>query len=124
MSLLAYLWVFSLLTLVAVTLFAYRRSRFVAIRHVPHDLGEFIHEALSHIATGVSSTAATLQPHARKVTLHVVTAGKWGHDRFIDRVFGKRAQLPGRTASFFLKYIAEHKEGVRGTPEQRAGLEK
>lgn len=73
---------------------------------------------------GVSGAIGSVEPHARRVSAHIVSISKWGHDTFTDRVFGKTALVPGKTASFFLKYIAEHKEEVRGTPEQRAGLEK
>lgn len=125
MSLLTITWLLSLATLVVTTLYAFRRARSApAPRYVPHDLGEFIHEALTHMVGGVSNTLGSAQPHARRVSAYVVSVSKWGHDMFIDRVFGKTALAPGKTASFFLKYIAEHKEEVRGTPEQRAGLEK
>ena len=125
MSLLTLIWLMSLATLTLLTLFAFRRARYAPDpRHIPHDLGEFIHEALTHVASGVSIVAGSAQPHARKVTRHVVAVTKWGHDRFTDRVFGKTTQLPGRTASFFLKYIAENKEATRGTPDQRQGLQK
>ena len=125
MSLLTFTWLLSFATLIATTLYAFYRARFAPVpRYIPRDLGEFIHEALTHMIGGVTSVAGTAQPHARRVTAYVVSVGKWGHSMFVDRVFGKTTLVPGKTASFFLKYIAEHKEEVRGTPEPRAGLEK
>lgn len=125
MSLTVLFWVLSLLTLVGTTAFAFYRARFIpAPKFVPRDFGEFLHEALTHIAGGVSDVADTAKPHARRMSAYVVLLSKLAHDKFIDRVFGKTTKMPGTTASFFLKYIAEHKEGTKGTPEQKAGLEK
>lgn len=125
MTLTALFWVLSLLTLVATTSFAfYRAQKVSAPKYIPRDFGEFVHEALTHLADEVSSVANKAEPHARRMSAHVVLLSKLAHDKFIDRVFGKTTKTPGKTASFFLKYIAENKEGNRGTAEQQAGLEK
>jgi hypothetical protein len=122
MSLLLALWLVSLSVLVVTSLVAHMRTRFVsAHHHVPHDLGEFVHEALSHLAIHMHGAAKTMRPHTDKVTSFVVSIGKWSHGKFVDRVFGKAYQAPGKSASFFLKYIAEQKEKVVGTPKQRRG---
>jgi hypothetical protein len=125
MSFLSFIWLLSFVVLVATTLYAFHRARYAPLpRYIPHDLGEFIHEAVTHTVKGVRSVASSARPHAEKVTLHVVSLSKWGHDKFIDRVFGKTVLAPGKTASFFLKYIAEHKEETKGSAAQKAGLQK
>ncbi len=125
MSLLTLLWLSSLAILSGIVLYAFWTKRTAAAPHfIPSDFGEFIHDALTHLSMGVFGVASTVEPHARRISTHIVRVSKWGHSKFTERVFGKTAQLPGRTASFFLKYIAENKEEVRGSAEQKAGLQK
>jgi hypothetical protein len=51
------------------------------------------------------------EPHQQTVVLRATA----------PQSFGNAYQAPGKSASFFLKYIAEQKEKVVGTPKQRRG---
>ncbi len=123
MTLLALTWLFSLFVLLGTTMFAFYFARSAPRpTQIPRDFTEFVHEALSHLAFHVSRTAEHAKPHASRVTTFVVIVGKWSHGKFVEKVFGKTVQAPGKAASFFLKYIAEHKHERRGSREQKAGL--
>ncbi len=123
MTALLSVWALSIAILFAVTLYAYHRAQRVPLpRYVPRSLSDFVHEALSHLAIHLHSAAGTAKPHARRFSETLISISRRGHDVFIDRVFGRMSQERGRSASFFLKYIAEHKEREEGSPEQKAGL--
>ncbi len=125
MTFLTSLWLLSLIVTVLVCLLAYyctRHSRVLEREYVGHnDLRSFITETLAHVVGSVTVVATSARPHTDRVFHRVKSAGRWGHNKFIDQVFGKAEKNKGRTASFFLKYIAENKEAEKGSPEQKAG---
>jgi hypothetical protein len=125
MTFITFIWAFSLVVMLLLAGYAYylssQKKHHVVAHLVPLDLHTFIHEALVHMFDGVLVVLQHTKPHTDRALLYVKRVSKLGHDKFIDRVFGKTEQHRGKTASFFLKYIAEHKEEHRGTPEQRAG---
>lgn len=59
-----------------------------------------------------------LHPHAKRAVVSLVVIARRSHDMFIERVFGHIEVEKGKTASFFLKRIAEHKEVTRGNIER------
>lgn len=72
-------------------------------------LGDQCHEVLYRIQRGVHH----IKPHAKNLGMIVVEYSAWGHDLFVERVFGRMETKKGVSTSFFLKNIAEHKVGRR-----------
>lgn len=118
MSPLLIVWSLSLLTLVAIG--AYALSR---VRHEREggDLSALIaYTALDSYRIARRGTDSAL-PHVRRVIVFGVRRGKEGYELMLDRMFGKGEVERGRTASFFLKHIAEEKEAKRS--ERSGGAE-
>ena len=121
MTFLVFLWGLSFLTISGTVCY-------VSFRNAPHDasanfpargLGEFVRDEIHHFVEYVSHLGERLKPHTSRVGLMVLNYGKRGHVAFSERLFGRIISERGKTASFFLKYIAEHKENIRsGTPER------
>lgn len=121
MTSLIFLWGLSLLLIAGVTGFAAFRKVEVSssFNHAPLDLGEFVREEIHHFVLSLIKLAELLRPHTSKLGLVVSHYVKRGHTAFSERLFGRILSERGKTASFFLKYIAEHKENIRsGTPER------
>ena len=115
MTNLLFIWIGSLVVLAGVLLFSLFRARNMntALFQRPEGFREFIIDALGHLLGHFSHVAISAEPHARKIGLLFFHFGKRGHDVFSERVFGKVVSERGKTASFFLKHIAENKENSR-----------
>ena len=121
MTFLTFLWSLSFLSIAGVAGFiAFRKGKMSSSPNcTPLDLGGFVREEIRHLVEHASKMAALLKPHASKLGLVVFRYGKRGHTAFSERLFGRILSERGKTASFFLKYIAEHKENLRkAIPEQ------
>lgn len=82
-------------------------------------IGEFVRDEIHHLIEFVTHLSERMKPHTSRVGIIVLNYGKRGHMAFSERLFGRIISERGKTASFFLKYIAEHKENIRsGTPER------
>ena len=125
MTLLAIIWTFSLLTMVVTLLYAYAKIAGGEAGSVasPASLyfSEFIREELRHLVEHSSRVAITIKPHTSRLGLVVSDYGKRGHKAFSERLFGRILLERGKTVSFFLKYIAEHKENDRKAIAERVG---
>ena len=125
MNFLTTIWALSAITLFGVIIFAYRqRSHMTSPKQIPEDFNAFIHEALSHLAVHATSVAGTAKPHAHRVVAQILSLIHSTQTKFTEQVFGKINKERGKTATFFLKYIAEHKETTRGTQDQKDGYQK
>jgi hypothetical protein len=122
MSFVITIWLLSLFILIAITAFAFYSSRATNnLADTPEDLNEFIREAFAHIIGNVAYAAVSAKPHADRVAAFFYSYGKLGHEIFTERVFGRLVREPGNAASFFLKYIAEHKENTKGSAMKKRG---
>ncbi len=123
MTFLVAVWTCSLLSLLGVVAFAfYRMARGAQqLVHASHDLDEFVREEFTHLFTLLSQTVASVKPHTKRFGLRAALYGKRGRDIFGEHVFGRMQSERGSAASFFLKYIAEHKEAVRKETQGRVG---
>lgn len=115
MTFLVAIWTSSLLLLLAVVALAFYRMRrgAPALAQVSHDLDEFVREELTRALRLAWVIVATAKPHTKRLGSFVLEQGRYGRDVFSERVFGRVQSVRGNTGSFFLKYIAEHKEAVR-----------
>lgn len=84
--------------------------------HVPSDFSEFIALELREILIYVKRVAHAVRPHANRALGYTVAVSRRGGDMFIERVFGRTEITKGKTTSFYLKHISEHKD-VRGGSE-------
>lgn len=116
MSFLLIIWLAALFVLGSTLAYAHffikKTSGITQIR-VPTDFSEFISLELHDILTYLKRVAHTTRPHAKRAVGYTILVSRRGCDMFIERVFGRKEMMKGKTTSFFLKHISEHKE-VRG----------
>lgn len=121
MIFLVFLWGFSFLIISATVYYASFRDQIQTMSaSIPaRGIGEFVRDEISHSTQFMGLLGKRAKPHTSRVGLMVFHYGKRGHVAFSERLFGRVISERGKTASFFLKYIAEHKENIRsGTPEK------
>ena len=121
MTFLVFLWGLSLLIISGTVCYALFRNGIQSISAItpPQGVGEFVRDEIRHFAELTGHLGERLKPHATRVTEIAFNYGKRGHVAFSERLFGRIISERGKTASFFLKYIAEHKENLRsGTPDR------
>ena len=124
MNFLTIIWALSAFTLVGVIVFSYKHRSQTSPKQIPQDFNAFIHDALSHLAAHTTSAVGTAKPHAHRFLSQVLSVIHSTQTKFTEQVFGKINKERGKTASFFLKYIAEHKETTRGSQDQKDGYQK
>ncbi len=104
--------------MLALSLFALLRMRGVPAhfsRHVSPfhlELPGFVHLQVEEFFRHLHSAAKHTEPHARQLRVVIIGVVTRGHDYFIERIFGRIVRERGKASSFFLKHIAEHKEGL------------
>jgi len=117
MSSLVIAWLSSFV--VMATLFA--AGKFFQIKrtleHVPESFQDLIHEEWERARRYCGRHALRVEPHARKFFGAGTSYVRRRHDLFIERVFGRTGVEKGKMTSFFLKHIAEGKEGKRNKRE-------
>ena len=121
MTFLVFLWGLSLLIMSATVCYISFRNGSQTMSGVTplRGVGEFVRDEIHHFILFMGHFGNRLKPHTSRIGMIVFNYGKRGHVAFSERLFGRIISERGKTASFFLKYIAEHKENNRsGTPER------
>lgn len=85
-------------------------------------IGEFVRDEIYHFILFITHLTERVKPHTSRVGLAILHYSKRGHLALSRRLFGRMISERGKTASFFLKYIAEHKKNTRkGVVGERVG---
>ncbi len=112
------IWLSSLLAMLILSLCALLRLRGASANFVSRipsrspELPAFIRLQIEELFRHLHVVAKRSEPHARRLSVVVISLGKRGHDYFIERIFGRIIRERGKASSFFLKHIAEHKEAL------------
>ena len=117
MSILFIIWCIALLTLASTLVYAHvrvGRSGGVPVASVPNDFTEFLSAEWHEVLVFSRNLLHATRPHGERAVGYVVLVSRRGYDLFIERVFGRTEVTKGKTTSFFLKHISEHKEAERG----------
>lgn len=112
MSTLFIIWLTALLVLFGMLIVAhFRMSRDSSANiRVPNDFGEFLSMELHDVESQFRRLVHVFRPHGKQAVSYVVLVSRRGYDVFIERIFGRTEITKGKTTSFFLKHISEHKE--------------
>ena len=122
MSFLLAIWLLSLAVILG--LFFYARHRrgtsVLAPANTTENLNDLFVGELRGISDEVMRGIAHIRPHGARVVLHGSVLIKKGHNMLIEKAFGRIAIEKGKTSSFFLKRIAEHKESLNEKDRQES----
>lgn len=123
MIFLVFLWGLSFLTISGTICYGVFRNGTESspVNNTPLDLGEFVRDEIHHLLERVSKLRELVKPHTSRLLIAVLNYCKRGHVAFSERLFGRILSERGKAASFFLKYIAEHKENIRSGLPKRIG---
>lgn len=124
MSILLIIWLTALFVLTSTLAYAHffiKKASGVTQVHAHTDFSEFISLELHDILIYLKRVIHTARPHAKRAVGYTIFVSRQGCDMFIERVFGRKEMTKGKTTSFYLKHISEHKEvrdGSKNTPVQ------
>jgi len=107
--------------MVGIVFFAHRRVQTGGVPHgkIPHGITEFLLDELHDLRVLLEEFFVHTRPHRARVRGHAVVLFGRGKNIFMERVYGRVMKERGKTASFFLKHIAEHQETLRNNDTPR-----
>lgn len=119
MSILLFIWVVSLASIVGVIVYGritpnQRRSETIGLIEKSVSFSDFVTHELTMLNRDVLLLMAGLKPHGVRTIQSGVTIVRRGQEVFISRVYGGIKAQKGLASSFFLKQIAEHQGSRRG----------
>jgi len=119
MSILLGIWFVSLITILGIVLYG---SMLHNKNLHPHEHPEVHpHDFIAHEISELNKVFLRLLKSAKPHGIRTARAGfvivKRGQEIFIRRVYGHMNVEKGRTSSFFLKHISEHKEQTKSERE-------
>jgi hypothetical protein len=119
MSILFGIWLASLITIMGIVLYGrtlHNRS-FQTHEHPSIHLHDLIAHEVSELNKVFLSLLETAKPHGVRTARAGLVMIKRGQELIIHRVYGRMKVEKGRTSSFFLKHISEHKEQTKSERE-------
>ena len=117
MSLLVTIWTVSLAAMVGIYWYAATRASVSRVARAPKDLTELMTREIQHLNADFGQLLRDIRPHGVRAVRAGLIAVKRGNDLIISRVYGRMSVEKGKASSFFLKQIAEHKEGGKDMPK-------
>lgn len=109
--------------LIVFFVFAWRREGALDLRKREQALPTLSHvvwEEVNMTKQMVSRAISGARPHGAKIASTGMHLASRGQEFFMMRVYGKIKIEKGLTASFFLKQIAEHRDGRKGDADRVA----
>lgn len=111
MSMLAFIWVTSLASMLGVAWYGWRQSYNRGDERVEHyRLGDLASKEAHLLVHDVVTLIEGMKPHGARALRGGLVFVRRGQDFFLARVYGKMKTNSIGASSFFLKQIREHKE--------------
>jgi hypothetical protein len=119
MSLIASLWFIALVVMAGIYWHGvfWKKSAMRRMTGGPKDFTELMTREIQLLNHDFGRLLLNLRPHGARAVRAGLVVVKRGHDLVINRVYGRTSITRGSASSFFLKQIAEHKEGERDLPK-------
>lgn len=116
MSILLGIWFASIVVIVGIVLYGrvlYSKKGFHSYTYSSIHLYDLITNEIFELYKVFLWKFENVKPHGVRTVKRGLVMAKRGQEIFIHRVYGRVKVEKGRTSSFFLKHISEHKEHTK-----------